>query len=200
MNTKICNKCLKEKELTEFYFRKDIQAYRNECKECNKAAKALRESKPGIKEERARKEKKRRANDDGTINAKLREYRKTEHSKRIQREWGKRNRDKTRIYNSNQRAKRKYKLLAEKSASTSEVKEWFEQQEATCVYCNKDFDKFTLHIDHIIPLSRNGTHTLDNLALACPSCNCSKNNKTPEEFEEFKIKHKELIEAMDKKP
>lgn len=34
--TKICWKCGKSKPLTEFYFRKDSNTYRNECKECLK--------------------------------------------------------------------------------------------------------------------------------------------------------------------
>ena len=32
--SKICTKCKIEKELSEFYFRKDSNSYRNECKEC----------------------------------------------------------------------------------------------------------------------------------------------------------------------
>ena len=31
---KTCNKCNTEKELTEFYYRKDTNSYRKECKEC----------------------------------------------------------------------------------------------------------------------------------------------------------------------
>ena len=34
METKICIKCGIEKPLNEFYFRKDTQCYRNECKSC----------------------------------------------------------------------------------------------------------------------------------------------------------------------
>lgn len=34
MKTKICTKCGVEKLLSEFYFRKDNNSYRNECKEC----------------------------------------------------------------------------------------------------------------------------------------------------------------------
>ena len=34
METKSCNKCNNEKNITEFYFRKDNQKYRNECKSC----------------------------------------------------------------------------------------------------------------------------------------------------------------------
>jgi 5-methylcytosine-specific restriction endonuclease McrA len=33
------------------------------------------------------------------------------------------------------------------------------------------------HVDHVVPLARGGTHTRDNLATACPSCNISKGTK-----------------------
>lgn len=36
MNTKICIKCKKEKNLSKYYFRKDRNKYRNICKECSK--------------------------------------------------------------------------------------------------------------------------------------------------------------------
>ena len=36
MKTKKCSKCGEVKELSEFYFRKDSQEYRNECKKCIK--------------------------------------------------------------------------------------------------------------------------------------------------------------------
>lgn len=32
-------------------------------------------------------------------------------------------------------------------------------------------------MDHIIPLSRGGTHTYDNIQTACRTCNCKKSNK-----------------------
>lgn len=35
MKSKICTKCNIKKELSEFYFRKDTNRYRNECKECH---------------------------------------------------------------------------------------------------------------------------------------------------------------------
>lgn len=36
METKICKTCRKEKQLDKFYFRKDANKYKNECKECTK--------------------------------------------------------------------------------------------------------------------------------------------------------------------
>jgi hypothetical protein len=38
------------------------------------------------------------------------------------------------------------------------------------------------HPEHKIPLSRGGTNEYANLAVACQYCNCSKGNKTEEEF------------------
>ena len=38
------------------------------------------------------------------------------------------------------------------------------------------------HVDHVIPLSKGGTHELGNVQLLCPHCNISKRDKMPEEF------------------
>lgn len=48
----------------------------------------------------------------------------------------------------------------------------------TCQYCGK---KSKLTIDHILPKSRNGADTWENLTTACEKCNVNKGNKTPKE-------------------
>jgi 5-methylcytosine-specific restriction endonuclease McrA len=48
-----------------------------------------------------------------------------------------------------------------------------------CQYCGKT--DLPLTIDHIIPRSRGGEHTWENLITACPRCNSKKGNKTPRE-------------------
>lgn len=48
-----------------------------------------------------------------------------------------------------------------------------------CVYCGASPPST---IDHIIPVSKGGTHDLHNLTSACQSCNSSKNAKSLEEF------------------
>ena len=35
----------------------------------------------------------------------------------------------------------------------------------------------TFHVEHILPQSAGGADALDNLALACPSCNLAKSNR-----------------------
>jgi 5-methylcytosine-specific restriction endonuclease McrA len=49
-----------------------------------------------------------------------------------------------------------------------------------CAYCGGTSGPF--HLDHIIPWSRGGENTSDNLNVACARCNWSKGNKTLEEW------------------
>ena len=52
-----------------------------------------------------------------------------------------------------------------------------------CYWCGLEFNGgIKKSIDHFIPLSRGGTHSLDNIVISCISCNCKKSNKMPEEF------------------
>lgn len=55
------------------------------------------------------------------------------------------------------------------------IKEWQLMKEAykyCCVYCHKEFKRLTQ--DHIIPLSKGGTHIGSNILPACQSCNSKK--------------------------
>lgn len=46
-----------------------------------------------------------------------------------------------------------------------------------CYYCGHTFPISKLHIDHIVPLSKGGLHSVENLCTACQQCNCSKGSK-----------------------
>jgi 5-methylcytosine-specific restriction endonuclease McrA len=50
---------------------------------------------------------------------------------------------------------------------------------SSCAHCNSS-SKMT--IDHIVPLSRGGKHSIGNLQPLCQSCNYSKSNKTLTEW------------------
>lgn len=55
----------------------------------------------------------------------------------------------------------------------------YERDGSACTYCGATED---LALDHVVPWSRGGADTVDNLALACRSCNTQKGAKTPEEW------------------
>lgn len=47
-----------------------------------------------------------------------------------------------------------------------------------CVRCGRGReDGVKLHVDHIVPVSRDGKSTMDNLQTLCEDCNCGKGNK-----------------------
>jgi len=48
-----------------------------------------------------------------------------------------------------------------------------------CQYCGKKNVQLTL--DHVLPRSRGGIDSWENLVTACVSCNNKKGNHTPEE-------------------
>jgi 5-methylcytosine-specific restriction endonuclease McrA len=52
-----------------------------------------------------------------------------------------------------------------------------------CYWCGMELTGKSFHIDHIYPLSKGGTHTKDNICIACPTCNLKKGNKMPFEFQ-----------------
>ena len=56
----------------------------------------------------------------------------------------------------------------------------FARDGRTCVYCGLRTGRLTC--DHVIPVSRGGSSTLDNLVTACLACNLAKATQTPEEW------------------
>ena len=64
------------------------------------------------------------------------------------------------------------------------IEEWkakLEEYNYCCAYCGEELlDKITA--DHVIPITRGGTNYISNIVPACMHCNCSKHNKTAEEF------------------
>jgi hypothetical protein len=49
-----------------------------------------------------------------------------------------------------------------------------------CRYCQCDDAAF--HLDHVVPASKGGGSSVDNLVVACAPCNLSKGAKTLEEW------------------
>lgn len=54
----------------------------------------------------------------------------------------------------------------------------FRRDGMKCLYCESVKN---LTLDHVLPRSRGGQNTWENLATCCAKCNNKKDNKTPEE-------------------
>jgi 5-methylcytosine-specific restriction endonuclease McrA len=48
-----------------------------------------------------------------------------------------------------------------------------------CQYCGKVFSQAELNLDHVVPLSRGGVSSWENVVCACIPCNSRKGNRTP---------------------
>lgn len=55
----------------------------------------------------------------------------------------------------------------------------FMRDEYNCQYCLKTFSAKDLTLDHVIPVTRGGQKTWENLVSCCVSCNQKKGSKTP---------------------
>ena len=51
----------------------------------------------------------------------------------------------------------------------------------SCQYCHRTLPSGEMTLDHVIPRSRAGETTWENLVACCHSCNNRKGNRTPEE-------------------
>lgn len=51
----------------------------------------------------------------------------------------------------------------------------------TCQYCARKLKGSELELEHVIPQSRGGKRTFDNIVASCSPCNAKKADRTPEE-------------------
>lgn len=53
----------------------------------------------------------------------------------------------------------------------------FARDSSRCQYCGRPAE----NLDHVLPRSRGGSHTWENVVAACRRCNSHKRDRTPEE-------------------
>lgn len=56
----------------------------------------------------------------------------------------------------------------------------YKKQKGQCKYCDELLDfsvKHSVHLDHVIPLSKGGSHSISNVVWSCKSCNLRKSDK-----------------------
>ena len=93
------------------------------------------------------------------------------------------------------RRARKAKVIRERGISRLALRKLFGDN---CYYCgvlmdftpakDRKFKKNHASIEHLVPLSKGGNHTWENVVLACHSCNTQKNAKSEEDFKALRKK------------
>ena len=61
----------------------------------------------------------------------------------------------------------------------------FRRDEFTCLYCGEVYSSRELTRDHVVPVSRGGTDTWENIVTACRACNHRKADKSLAEIGEL---------------
>jgi len=108
--------------------------------------------------------RKYRLNNLGKTKEYSKNYRKTDKGKAIQRN-----------AHSLRRTRRE-----EGDVTTNEMIEL--QKTKICYWCNCKIKENDLNIDHYIPISKGGKHTISNLVASCSKCNLDKRAKDPQEY------------------
>ena len=90
---------------------------------------------------------------------------------------------KTDIYKASAKnSKHKRRAIEKKGDVTSSQILELQNNAKTCYWCNVSLKNKNIHIDHYVPLSKGGMHTLNNLVVSCSKCNLTKNAKDPYSF------------------
>lgn len=194
---KACSACGETKPADEFYRRGD--KLRAACKVCTNAQnrewhrrnphkqleydKRFAQSKPD--QAKARTRRWREKNPDkvrqASQNRKRGPNRKRnrEYDREYARAWNAANPGKRRLTQHKYRARK----MANKVGNVS-LQEARAILNRACMYCGGVAE----HLDHVVPISRGGAHSVGNLAPACASCNLSKRNRFVIEWKAWKLR------------
>lgn len=167
-----CLSCEEVKDLNEFSYEKTFNTYRTTCKKCRAKVETEKYLDPNFAEKRKSHTRSRRDLDRALENER---YRKDPEKKKASVLKHIRN-------NPDAHRQRRLKRRATQLengvfiVSPSEIQKILN---SSCIFCGTTEN---ITVDHLIPLSRGGRHSIGNLAPSCKSCNSSKGTRTVMEF------------------
>lgn len=184
--TRICRGCKKEKIIEDFHKRRAVYGKVvpiSRCRECEAGRGLLSRMSETAKEQRRVAAKRYRQKHPEKVRCSFEEW-KSRHP-----EYQK-NRDANRRANPEEYAKilhsNKLNKRKRRSAGSLAAHEVIELLKRPCEYCNG----VATEVDHIIPISRGGSNTIDNVVPCCRVCNARKNNRTKDEWLALQAKEK----------
>ena len=81
---------------------------------------------------------------------------------------------------------RRAKMRGATVGKPCDIKRWMksirQSRKVKCHWCGSHASGKRIHFDHVVPIARGGSHSVDNLCASCPDCNQQKFAKTPERF------------------
>lgn len=168
-HSKRCYKCKTIKPIADFYKNKSAKdGHQSHCKPCNLASN--------------KKWQEKNLDKFAGYSAEFRK-RNPEKTKAVVIEWRLQNKEHIRKYSKNYRIKHPEQKLKGRQTRRARrtkasvylvtTKDLEQIMSKACIYCGAP----SQHLDHIIPLSRGGAHSISNLVAACATCNLSKYNK-----------------------
>jgi len=162
--TKICSKCKTEKELSFFSNAKTGKyGKRAYCKNCAKVLKTMWDNKNRDK-----------------ISTQCKDWKKNNKQRQEQHNIKYQCSIKGIINKKNMRQRRR-SLTKQGDVTNIQLLE-LQQNAKVCYWCKCLLKNVKVHIDHYVPLSKGGLHTLSNLVVSCSKCNLSKEAKLPNDF------------------
>ena len=208
MNKKPCSKCGTIKPLSDYSRDKKAKdGHFAACKECEKIRRAKWEAQNGDKikaaskvyiethkeEIRKRNQRHYQENHDYHIQRK-RKYNKEKRKQIAQhkqkyyvqnrerelarcKKWAKENPEK-----AAQKTMKRAAIKKSRTIGCVDYTKILERDGYVCHICGGNVPPEELHFDHIIPLSRGGVHSEENIAVSHAVCNMRKSNKTLDEY------------------
>lgn len=196
---KNCSKCGINKSLVEFYWRNDQQRHRADCKDCcrkyNKAYNDRRYAEDPNYWKRYD-HRKRLANPElyrtlARRNSRLRRLINPQPPLEAERRYRARHPDRVKAahkkwtsnnlewYRNKEQRRKAQSAKVELTLTEEHWQEILIEYDFRCAYCDNNEQ---LTQDHVVPLSRGGGYTIENIVPACKPCNSSKKNQTPTEW------------------
>lgn len=169
---KRCARCKATKPLDSFSKNKtNWDGLHSECKKCNHLNHLEH------KEERKAKAKERRLRNPEKGRLLSREWQRTHWKRSLEakRQWRRRNPEKWRAIKRRRRAREANATGSFTSEEWAALKRLYSY---CCLRCEKLEPSITLEPDHIVPLSKGGSHSKENIQPLCRSCNAWKGTRT----------------------
>jgi len=104
-----------------------------------------------------------------------------EKQKAFRKSWASRNKNKVRSYSTQHSHNRRVGKHQSRKDNISVYKwllKWKSKRLVRCYWCQLHFKPSSCHIDHIMPISRGGKNTIENVCISCADCNMKKKAKS----------------------